>query len=324
MPRLDLRVVTGVMFLLAAITAAPSDAQTTFTSRTAWEAAVRSRMNIDFEGIAPARGDVSFPGGRLSLLGVTFQGAGDVGPSLIVIDPGEASYVAAWSSGAMLMTESLGTGIGQRALSPPGSISLPSGVSAFGFNYAVSCAFFVGPGGPCSAPWTVLLSTGQLITIPAVNPPPTMAFWGTVSSVPISAVQIQPPATFLLLDNFSFETPVIFSPTTLPAGSVGVPYSQAFTTSGGALPPLGFVGSSTTAPGLTFNNATGVMSGTPTTAGTFQVQIDVQDTGRVLTFPPVPLTIAAAVPALSSWAVTALGLFLALIGVASIRGRTAD
>ena len=39
-----------------------------------------------------------------------------------------------------------------------------------------------------------------------------MAFWGIVSTVPLSSMQVNPGATFFLLDNFSYA-PVVAVPT---------------------------------------------------------------------------------------------------------------
>jgi hypothetical protein len=195
-------VVAGLL-LLAAITAAPAGAQTTFTNRTAWAAAVGAHATINFEGLAPAGGSQAFPGG-LSLSGVTFNGADNsIFPAkVLVVDSAFASFISAWSSGAMLEALGLGTETGGVANSQPGSISLPSGVTAVGFNYATTCIVVVA--GCVEQAWTVRLSTGQLLTIPGSNPPPAMGFWGVVSTVPISSIQVNPGATFLLLDNFSY------------------------------------------------------------------------------------------------------------------------
>jgi hypothetical protein len=185
---------------LGPCTAAPVRAQTTFTDRAAWEAAVGNHVTIGFEGIAPPRGFVPFPGG-LTLSGVTFRGAGS-GELFVTSSVGDVT-VSAWSSGDMLAAA---FGFGTEA-SPPGSISLPGGVRAVGFNYAVTCtiAAFPACGG---TPWTVRLSTGAVLTIPGSHPPPT-AFWGIVSPVPISSLQIDPIASVSLLDNFSYQLPAV-------------------------------------------------------------------------------------------------------------------
>lgn len=209
MSRPDLRriVPACVVLLLAASAAAPASAQITFTNRALWQAAVGSHVTIDFEGIAPDGGLTQFPGG-LTVSGVTFRGANLPATTglhaLAVFDSGSATYISAWNSGDMAVA---GAGFGT-AGSPPGSITLPGGVAAVGFNYAVTCAVTLTPA--CgSLPWTVRLSTGAVITIPGNGPPPTMAFWGIVSPVPITSLQIDPSASLTLLDDFSFQAPAV-------------------------------------------------------------------------------------------------------------------
>ena len=214
------RTAAAWVVLVVAVTAAPAGAQATYTDRTAWETAVGAHMTIDFEGLVPAGVSQAFPNG-LSLSGVAFKGASSplYPHGLDVVDSAVASYIAAWSSGAMLETLSLGTETRGVVLPQPGSISLPGGVTALGFNYATTCIIVVGPG--CEGPWTVRLSTGQLITIPGSHSPPAMAFWGVVSAVPISSIQVNPGATFFLLDNFSFA-PIVTVPTLSSWAFVGL------------------------------------------------------------------------------------------------------
>lgn len=186
-----------VLGLVTAFAAARADAQTTFTDRAAWAAAAGSHVTVDFEGFAPPGGSAAFPVG-LTLSGVTFRGAGSAAP-LSVEDSASAVFISAWGSGDMAMAP---FGFGTQA-SPAGSITLPAGVAAVGFNYAVTCSVTLIPS--CgSLPWTVRLSTGAVLTIPGSNPPPTMAFWGVVSPVAIGSLQIEASASLALLDNFSF------------------------------------------------------------------------------------------------------------------------
>ncbi|HEY2018515.1 MAG TPA: putative Ig domain-containing protein, partial [Bryobacteraceae bacterium] len=63
----------------------------------------------------------------------------------------------------------------------------------------------------------------------------------------------------------------------LPAGTVGTSYSVTLTATGGLTP---YVWSSTTLPpGLFLNTATGAITGTPTTSGSFPVSVTVNDNG---------------------------------------------
>jgi hypothetical protein len=202
-PALRRIVLASVVWFLGASTAAPPGAQTTFTDRAAWEAAAGNHVTIDFEGIAPARGFVPFNDG-LTLTGVTFKGAGagSSGNTLFVTSSVGDVTISAWSSGDMLVA-TFGFGTQGVPASPPGSISLPGGVTAVGFNYGATCTIFVNPA--CGGqPWTVRLSTGAVFTIPGSHPPP-MAFWGIVSPIPIGSLQIDPTGSVPLLDNFSYQ-----------------------------------------------------------------------------------------------------------------------
>jgi hypothetical protein len=202
------QVVAMVALCAAAASGATASAQTTFTSRAAWQAAVRPFVTIDFEGLVPAGASQPFPMG-LTVAGVTFKGAGSTSSApdrVDIVGPAFASYIGVWSSGGMLQTLSLGTDTRGIIHPQPGSISLPAGVTAVGFNYATTCIVVVSPG--CEGPWSVRLSTGQLLTIPGSTPPPAMAFWGIVSTVPLTSIQINPGATFFLLDNFSYASVV--------------------------------------------------------------------------------------------------------------------
>lgn len=72
--------------------------------------------------------------------------------------------------------------------------------------------------------------------------------------------------------------PVItVNPATLPGGSVGTPYSQIVSGSGGTSPYTFAVSSGALPTNLVLNGATGAITGTPTTAGTFTFTITATD-----------------------------------------------
>ncbi len=71
-------------------------------------------------------------------------------------------------------------------------------------------------------------------------------------------------------------TPIILSPSTLPNGALGAAYNQAITASGGTAPYAFTIISGTPPTGLVLS-AAGVLSGTPTAAGTFTFTVRATD-----------------------------------------------
>ncbi len=72
--------------------------------------------------------------------------------------------------------------------------------------------------------------------------------------------------------------PVISTPP--PAGTQGVAYSTTISVQGGTAPFHLSLPSGSTPPGLTFNAATGVLSGTPTASGTFSFPVQAVDSSN--------------------------------------------
>jgi len=115
-------------------------------------------------------------------------------------------------------------------------------------------------------------------------------FSGVVSGTPTAAgpfsftIQLQDTSGATVLNTYNIIAGAAASITTtsLPAWTQGVAgYKQTLTATGGS--GLGFtwsVSAGTMAPGLTLDPATGILSGTPTAAGSFQFTVTAQDTGN--------------------------------------------
>jgi len=111
------------------------------------------------------------------------------------------------------------------------------------------------------------------------------------------------------------------APPTLPGGTLGVAYSQTITASGGT-PPYTFTVTSGTPPAGLELSAAGVLSGTPTTAGTYAFVVRGTDSLGCFAEVTYSITIPAAVPTLGQWGLIGLALLLTGAGVAMMRRRT--
>jgi len=100
------------------------------------------------------------------------------------------------------------------------------------------------------------------------------------------------PTTIALLGK------IVFTPSTLPAATLNVPYSQTISAYGGVAPYKYAITSGAIPAGLTFNTTTGVLSGTPTTDSVYGFGVSATDafnnsnntTYTVTVSGPLPIT----------------------------------
>jgi len=119
------------------------------------------------------------------------------------------------------------------------------------------------------------------------------------------------------------DPPLVISASSLPSASIGVPYSQPLSASGGLAPYTWSIASGAV-PGLSIDPSTGVLSGPPTTAGTYSLKIQVTDAAsnpqhsasRTFSFTvsPAALTITTQSPLTSGTAGVAYSQSLAASG----------
>jgi hypothetical protein len=180
--------------------------------------------------------------------------------------------------------------------------SLPNGVVGTAYPLQTLTA----NGGQAPFRWSV--STGVLPPGLTLN-----ATQGTISGTPTATGTY--PFTVLVNDALSNNASarlsiavtasgvtITIAPTTLPPGSVNTAYSQALTAAGGQAPytwailvppptnSTGLPGGGLPA-GLTLNPATGVISGTPTTAGTSIFTVVATDSNKVTGQVPLSIVI---------------------------------
>lgn len=87
---------------------------------------------------------------------------------------------------------------------------------------------------------------------------------------------------------------IALSPATLPSGVIGAAYSQVVSASGGTAPNTFAVSSGILPGGLSLDAATGAITGTPTTAGTFNFTIAATDANGCSGIQAYTIVIAAA------------------------------
>jgi Putative Ig domain len=85
----------------------------------------------------------------------------------------------------------------------------------------------------------------------------------------------------------------------LPSATVGTAYQHRFLATGGRAPYTWLV-TSGSVPGLTLNSSTGILSSTPTSAGTFTFNVTVRDSANATATRPFNLTVEAGQVRLSS------------------------
>lgn len=198
--------------------------------------------------------------------------------------------------------------------------TLPNGSVGAAYNQVVS-----GSGG--TAPYTFSISTGALPTGLVLNPA-TGAITGTPTAVgtftfTITAVDaIGCPGSRQYTVNIAGAgCPVItLSPSTLPPGTAGTPYSQLITASGGTTYTY-TIASGALPTGFTLNNASGLISGTTTQLGLFNFAVRATTTGGCFGERPYTLVIVAPVlvvgniPTLDGMTLAIFAALLAAVGV---------
>jgi len=117
---------------------------------------------------------------------------------------------------------------------------------------------------------TLNAATGQISGVPTTSGTSTFTLTVTDSATPTAQTKSK---QFSILVN-----PVLsISTASLPNGTVGTAYSQQLQSSGGTAPITWSVTQGTLPAGLTLNSSTGVISGTPTTAGTSNFTVQAAD-----------------------------------------------
>ncbi|HXJ40906.1 MAG TPA: Ig domain-containing protein, partial [Bryobacteraceae bacterium] len=169
--------------------------------------------------------------------------------------------------------------------------SLPSGTVGTAYSQTLAAT-----GGTAPYSWSI---AGALPAGLALNPA-TGGITGTPTAAGTSnfTVQVADSASaktsqvFALTINAASNTVAITTGSPLPSGTVGTAYSQTLAATGGAQPYTWSVLSGALPPGITLSSSTGVLAGTPSSAGTFAFTAQVTDKNSLKASKPFAITIA--------------------------------
>ncbi|MEZ0484990.1 putative Ig domain-containing protein [Fibrella aquatica] len=137
-----------------------------------------------------------------------------------------------------------------------------------------------------ASPQTLTVSVGSISTVVTLtgNGPVSYTLAGLVSDGLAKTVSVLSSATACGTTTVTYSAPsactvctLSLTTTTLPKGEVDKAYSQTVVATGGTTPYSFSTAPGTLPAGLTLNPTTGVVSGTPTTSGTFPTTIVVTD-----------------------------------------------
>ncbi|HKW99900.1 MAG TPA: putative Ig domain-containing protein [Bryobacteraceae bacterium] len=166
--------------------------------------------------------------------------------------------------------------------------SLPAG--GVGTAYSVTLAAI---GGTSPYSWSII--SGSLPGGLALNPstgaitgtPTTVGnFNFTVQVTDVNSVRNSKPFTLAIVSALTISTEPV-----LPGGAVGLAYSKALTAVGGTPPYHWAVTSGTMPTGIVLDPTAGGLSGTPTSAGTFNFTVQVTDSASVSAAKAFTLTV---------------------------------
>jgi large repetitive protein len=160
--------------------------------------------------------------------------------------------------------------------------SLPGGTVGMPYSATVTAT-----GGVLPYTWTVASGTLPAGLTLTSNPDGTAAISGTPTTLGPSTFTLQvadsetPPSTGTsAMLSISIEGFVTITTASLPNGSVAVFYDSQLVATGGTPPYHWSITSGALPPGLSLTPATGVISGTPTTTGSYPIMVQVVDSER--------------------------------------------
>ena len=157
--------------------------------------------------------------------------------------------------------------------------ALPNGTIGVAYNQTLVAA-----GGVPGYVWSLTTGSNSLPDGLSLNPAGVISGTSTAAGTTAIIVKVTDSAGGTAIKELAViitapGEPLVITTTALPAGTVGTAYNATLVATGGTGDKSWSVISGTLPTGLSLNASSGVISGTPTTAGTSTVTLRVQDSG---------------------------------------------
>ena len=238
----------------------------------------------NLSGSSPAFANEAGQDFHLSPASVSINAGAALHPAVLPAHNVTGQYVKHQSGESRPTDGQLDIGAYEHAASGPADLaittaSLPGGTTGSSYSATLSATGGIGPYN-----WSVTF--GSLPSGLSLNPQT-----GVISGTPTVAgsstftVQVRDSQAFADTDSRSFTVniqaqainPVVITTTSLAAARRNKAYSQTLAATGGVRPYVWSVVQGSLPPGLALNSSTGVISGRPTTIGTFSFVVQVRD-----------------------------------------------
>jgi hypothetical protein len=173
--------------------------------------------------------------------------------------------------------------------------SLPNGI--VGTAYAATT--LAATGGTPPYTWSVasgsFLPGGLSISSSVISGTPTTAGTFPVTLQVTDSAQVTATRAYSVAVTAAVVPLSITTQAPLPGGEAGMAYTETFAATGGTTPYTWYISAGALPPGLTLNQSAGSLTGTPTTAGTFNFTLEVADIADHSAFQPFAISVLSAV-----------------------------
>jgi len=196
-------------------------------------------------------------------------------------------------------------------ITPPVTVSVTPTAATMLPSQAQTFTATVGGTTNTGVTWSIAPATGTISSSGLYTAPPTIS---STRSVMVTATSVA-DATKSASATVTLIPPVQITTSSLPGGTVGTAYNATLAATGGVAPYTWSVASGQLPPGTSLSTSTGLISGTPTTAGSYNITMQVTDAAGYQATALLTLVIAACTGCSGPLSITTSSLPAGSVGV---------